>query len=62
MNTTLESVKDSTLIRKRPVRSPFSYRVVCERCHRTIFFYGDDDVEPVAILCDKCSLDDWFGK
>jgi len=58
MDATLEPVNGSTLLRKPPVTSPFSYRVVCERCHNTVFFSGDDDVKHVYVLCDKCTLDD----
>lgn len=58
MDATLDAVKGSSLLIKPPVTSPFSYRVVCERCHNTVFFLGEDDVEPVFIICAKCTLGD----
>lgn len=45
MNTTLTS----------PQESPFQYRVICERCHRTIFYQGEEKGETISVLCDKCT-------
>ncbi len=58
MNTTLETTEDSTISVKMLEPSFFWFRVVCERCHHTIFYFGKEDVEPVYILCDKCASDD----
>jgi hypothetical protein len=41
-----------------PKTSSFSYRVVCERCHKTVFFLGNDHVEAIYVLCDECTLND----
>ncbi|TGE31152.1 hypothetical protein [Desulfosporosinus sp. Sb-LF] len=58
MNTALNTVETATTIlnEKRPENLSYSYRVVCERCHKTIFFSGQDDAEIFPILCDECTL------
>ncbi|MCO1603992.1 hypothetical protein [Desulfosporosinus nitroreducens] len=33
----------------------FQYRIVCERCHKTIFYSGQGNGETISVLCDKCT-------
>ncbi|MBC2728560.1 hypothetical protein [Desulfosporosinus sp.] len=45
MNNTQTSVKDN----------PYQYRVICERCHKTLFYSGQENGETISVLCDKCT-------
>lgn len=58
MNKALVTVKPRITSSNKNISntSPFSYRVVCERCHKTVFFLGNDNVKPIYVLCDQCAL------
>lgn len=40
---------------KKPVVPPLSYRVVCERCRKLVFYTGQNNVGTITVICDECS-------
>ena len=49
MNTTLKELNTNE-------NTPsFSYRVVCERCHKLMFFAGEENAKIFSVLCDQCT-------
>lgn len=59
MNTVLKTRHPSIINSKATsTHSPaFTFNVVCERCHRTIYFSGEEEGEgeTFPVLCDECA-------